>query len=472
MLRFRLGSIPIEVHFSHFAMSGVIAWLMAADALRPGGWPGPILDHPSDPDSKLTYALLIVLWMAIVSLSVLVHELGHAVVSRAFGYRPSIQLVGLGGLTHPNANETIPWHRDVLLTLAGPFSGLALGLIAGSIGLTLTSVGPLTFVLRALFFANVFWGAVNLLPVTSLDGGRIATAVMIRLFGRSGFLYAQVLSLLLGGAMVALGMLSPGGFLVAVIFGMNVVRAVANISGYWRGDLPPNGPTHPLELAFLQAQAQYGEGKLEPAGQLLKAIAEQDLQPQLRSRVHDLAGWVAVKLGEGRAALDHFSQVQGLTVAPQALGAAFSLIGDESRALPLWEQAAKESNDPTLLHEWAGALIRNGQVDRARAQPGVKLALAWAAAARTWFVRKDYLRAAEASEASFRGQPNPARAYDAGCAFALAGRPDDALRMLDEAGKSGEIRADTAQWDPELVSLRNDPRFGAWLKQLREVRRA
>src|SRR4051794_25779415 len=126
MLRFRLGSIPIDLHFSHLLISGMIAWFLAEAPLS-GGWPGP--DR-----SKLIYALCVALWMGIVTLSVLVHELGHAIVCRLFGYRPSIHLVGLGGLTHPNANETIPWHRDLLLTLAGPCCGLALGLFAGALG--------------------------------------------------------------------------------------------------------------------------------------------------------------------------------------------------------------------------------------------------------------------------------------------------------------------------------------------------
>jgi Zn-dependent protease len=469
MLRFRLGSIPVDVHFSHLAISGVIAWSMA-ESFRVGNWPGPILDHPTDPDFKLTYGLCIALWMTMVSLSILVHELGHALVSRAFGYRPSIQLVGLGGLTNPNANETIPWHRDVLLTLAGPLSGLALGLTAGAIGLAVGSGGPVHYVLMGLFASNLVWTVLNLLPVTSLDGGRISTALLMRIFGRRGFFFSQLLSLLVGGALVVWGM-TTGSVLLAFIFGMNVVRAVTFISAYWKGELPANGPTHPFEIAFLQAQAQYAEDKLEPAGQLLKAIAEQDLQPQLRSRVHDLAGWVALKLGEGRAALDHFAQVQGLTVAPQALGAAFSLIGDEMRALPLWEQAAHNSKDPTLLHEWAGSMIRNGEVDRARLQPGVRMSLAYAAAARTWFVRKDYLKAATANEASFVEEASSERAYDAACAYALAQRSDDALRMLDAAAKAGPLRADKVEWDPELVWLRNDPRFGAWLQQLRAARR-
>ena len=472
MFRFRIGSIPVDVHFSHLAISGLIAWSMI-DGFRPEGWPGPVLDNPAHPDLKLVYALCIGLWMSIVSVSILVHEMGHAVVSRVFGYRPTIHLVGLGGLTNPNANETIPWHRDVLLTLAGPLSGLTLGLLAGAIGLGLqtagVAAGPVTYTLFGLFAANLVWAVLNLLPVTSLDGGRISSALLTRIFGRRGFLFAQLISVGLGALVIALAWQN---LLLVLIIGMNVVRAMAYISAYFKGQMPPAGPTHPFEVAFLHAEGKYKEGKLEEAGALLEAVGEHDLQPHLRARVHDLSGWVQVKLGEGRKALDHFAQVQGLTVAPQALAAAFSLIGDETRALPFWEQAAKASGDPTLLHEWAGALIRNGQVDKTRSIPGVKLALGHAAAARTWFVRKDFLHAAEANEASFGVEPNPERAYDAACGYALAGRADDALRMLELAGKTGEVRADKAQWDPELVSLRTDPRFTTLLERLRQAARA
>ena len=471
MFRFRIGSIPVDVHISHLAISGLIAW-STVEGFRPTGWPGPVLDQRTHPDWTLIYGLCIGLWMSIVSVSILVHEMGHAVVSRVFGYRPTIHLVGLGGLTNPNANETIPWHRDVLLTLAGPLSGLTLGLVAGAIGLGLqragVAPGPVTYALFGLFAANLVWAVLNLLPVSSLDGGRISSALLIRLFGRRGFLFAQLISVALGVLVIALAW---ENVLLALIFGMNVVRAMAHISAYFKGELPPAGPTHPYEIAFLHAEGTYKAGKLEEAGALLKALGDQELQPPLRARVHDLAGWVEVKQGEGRKALDHFAQVQGLTVAPQALAAAFSLIGDETRALPYWEQAARASKDPTLLHEWAGCLIRDGQVDKARAIDGVKPALGHAAAARTWFVRKHFLPAAEAMEASYREEPTFESAYDSACGYALAGRADDALRMLELAGQTGELRADKAQWDPELVALQADPRFAALLERLRQAHR-
>lgn len=472
MFRFKIGSIPVDVHFSHLVISGLIAW-SSVEGFPNQGWPGPSVANPTTTDAKVLYAVCIGLWMSIVSVSILVHEMGHAVVSKVFGYKPTIHLVGLGGLTNPNANETIPWHRDVLLTLAGPLSGLTLGLMSGALMLGLKAAGvapgPVTYALFGLFVANLVWAVLNLLPVTSLDGGRISSALLTRAFGRRGYFFAQLISIGLGMAVIVIFWKE---FLLALIFGMNVVRAMANVSGYFKGELPPTGPTHPYEIAFVHAEGKYKEGKLEEAADLLKAVAEQELQPALRARVHDLSGWVQVKLGEGRKALDHFAQVQGLTVAPQALAAAFSLIGDETRALPFWEEAAKATKDPTLLYEWAGALIRNGQADKARGISGVKMPLAYAAAARTSFVRKDFLQAAEANEASFKEEPNPERAYDAACGYALAGRTDDALRMLELAGKTGEVRADKAEWDPELVSLRSDPRFAVLLNQLRAAARA
>lgn len=461
MFRFRLGGIPIEIHASHLAISGLVAW-SAVEATQMDAWPA--LDPKTQASWQLTYALCIALWMSIVSVSILVHELGHAIASRVFGYRPTIHLVGLGGLTHPNANETVPWHREVLMTLAGPFSGLALGLFAGGLWQALVAAhvgpGPVIYVLKGLFAANLVWAFFNLLPVSSFDGGKISTALLMRIIGRPGFLVAQLISVFLSVLLIAVFWTN---WLLVAIVGLNIVRAMALISAYFRGEQPPLGPQHPFELAFAQAQKVYAAGKLEDAAKLLEQLVAHDLQPQLRSQAHDLAGWIQVKLGNGRPALDHFAQVQGMQVAPQAVAAAFSLIGDDLRALPLWEQAARASNDPTLLHEWAGAFIRNRQPEKGLGLPGVRRALAFAAAARTWFVRKDYPAAAAANEASFREEPNAERAYDAACAYALAANPIDALRMLGEAIAAG-VRPDRAQWDPELASLRGDPRFTALIK--------
>ncbi|MFL6860038.1 MAG: hypothetical protein ACJ8EV_04380, partial [Sphingomicrobium sp.] len=129
MLRFRLGSIPVEVQPSHLFFSALLAW---SNLPRPGsrswqGWPFEGLTSASDPGYSRAMLGFVLAWMFIVFVSVLVHELGHAVLSRAFGYRPSIALAWMGGHTQPNAPGPIPWHKDLALTLAGPLFGLALG---------------------------------------------------------------------------------------------------------------------------------------------------------------------------------------------------------------------------------------------------------------------------------------------------------------------------------------------------------
>ncbi len=100
MLRFRLGRIPVEVHFSHLFMAALLTWSFFPRAA--GGWEGHSAAFtPSD----LVY---LALGTAVVFGSVLIHELGHALVSLGFGYRPSIQLVWMGGNTQPNAGGPIP----------------------------------------------------------------------------------------------------------------------------------------------------------------------------------------------------------------------------------------------------------------------------------------------------------------------------------------------------------------------------
>ena len=45
------------------------------------------------------------IWLAVVTVSILIHELGHAVAIRYYGYRPWITLYGLGGLASYNPDE-------------------------------------------------------------------------------------------------------------------------------------------------------------------------------------------------------------------------------------------------------------------------------------------------------------------------------------------------------------------------------
>ncbi len=142
-------------------------------------------------------ALLV--WMAVVFVSILIHELGHAFAMRQLGdRRVGIVLFAMGGY----AQGSLPRTRgqDVWVTAAGPLAQIvgaalvalvaaALGIVwlkqMGSFleglfqhGLYVPSTAPLLVQAVYLFVgSSVFWAILNLVPVLPLDGGRIAAAI-------------------------------------------------------------------------------------------------------------------------------------------------------------------------------------------------------------------------------------------------------------------------------------------------------
>jgi Zn-dependent protease len=461
MFRFRLGSIPVTVHPSHLLL-GALFGIMSLEYSGPtGSWPGDVLGDPSATGQLQTKLAVVLIWMGVVFVSVLFHELGHALTMRAFRYQPSIQLVMFGGYTSPNTDGPLPWWRDVVTTLAGPLFGVTLGVFCRLvIGLHPGDVA--TYGLRIAETANYFWAAYNMLPIPPLDGGRVSLALLSRAFGKVGAALAHLLALLLC-ALVAFFFWGRGTFLVffVALFALQNVQALLAM---WRRE--PQGRVPP---DLLQAEALFRAGQLERARLLAERLLTTDVPVSVRSRLQHLLGWVALKEGEGRRALDHFSQVQGRQVERHALAAAFSLIGDDGRALPLWEQAYKETTDPTVLHEWAGALIRSGDERRAAEIPGIDLAAAYACAEKVAFLRGAYSEAARFGEASLAQRPTPDRAYDVACAYARAGDTRRALTLLGRARELGFRDAEAAAGDPDLSSLFGLPEFQGWLTSLRKT---
>jgi Zn-dependent protease len=409
--------------------------------------------------------------MVIVFISVLIHELGHALAFRAFGFQPSIALVSLGGETRPNSNGTLLWYRSVLVSLAGPLSGFVLGALCG-VGYFFflkEESGALAFFLYWFFAANLFWTIFNLLPVPPLDGGHVLSTVLIRFFGRKGFIAAQGLALLAALAAVAYG-LRTGSILWVLFFGLWGLQAFRAISEALKTPSPASEEQSPLMHSLERAQQALSQNQLPEARRLASSVvdASETLNPELASRAHHVLGWVALKEGQGRTALDHFAQVQGHRVEAHALAAAFSLIGDETRALTLWEIAWRETGDRTVMHEYAGSLIRAGKEAQALRLPGVDVAAAFSCAERALFIRGAYSEAAAMGEAALVHVPSPTVAYDAACAFARAHNPHDAVRLLHRARELGFRDAAYAATDEDLATLHGHPAFEAWLTELRQ----
>jgi len=115
---------------------------------------------------------LIAGWLALVTVSVIVHEFGHVAALRAFGYRPEVSLVAMGGLTSTEQSGALSHWRSILVSVAGPVAGILLGV---SIELALSPYDgrSVDLLASASWIVNIWWSAFNLLPIMPLDGGHV-----------------------------------------------------------------------------------------------------------------------------------------------------------------------------------------------------------------------------------------------------------------------------------------------------------
>lgn len=155
-LCFRLFGFPIRVHPFFWLGAG----LLGADILSvsPANW---------------------LIWIVVVFVSILVHEMGHAIAYRWFRSPASIVLYAFGGLATPHYPPLKRWKR-IIVALAGPFAGFLLSAAAfGSLFLVRWSEygSYVAFFVGMLIFVNLWWGVFNLLPVFPLDGGQVCREV-------------------------------------------------------------------------------------------------------------------------------------------------------------------------------------------------------------------------------------------------------------------------------------------------------
>ncbi|WP_246821605.1 site-2 protease family protein, partial [Brachybacterium sp. HMSC06H03] len=111
-------------------------------------------------------------------LSVLVHELAHALVARAFGARVDhIALTLWGGHTQYRA-ERMPAIGSVLVSLAGPASNGLLAAATGALGAIAAQGTVLSVAASFATWLNVVLALFNLLPGLPMDGGRALESLL------------------------------------------------------------------------------------------------------------------------------------------------------------------------------------------------------------------------------------------------------------------------------------------------------
>lgn len=180
LARFRLFGVPVSVHPSSVVVVLLLGWL--------SGYQRPAT---------------LGIWAGVVYVSLLIHELGHALTARSIGSDVSIELNGFGGLTRWTTPEGgLTPGRTALVSAAGSAAGFA---FAGVAWLVHQATGPfdglgeLTY--HVLFYVNVVWGLLNWLPVRPLDGGHLLLAFLARVAPAGGMRVAR--AIFVGTAAVA-----------------------------------------------------------------------------------------------------------------------------------------------------------------------------------------------------------------------------------------------------------------------------
>jgi Zn-dependent protease len=158
----------------------------------------------------------VAMWIGVAFLSILIHELGHALVMRRFGdRRVEIVLYAFGGFAAGSS-----WHsrrEQILISAAGPAAQILGGAIVWLLALSLPPGPPLMqYAIGSFLWVSFFWAFLNLLPVLPLDGGRITEAVL----GPQRERTTLSISLVCAGALAIYMLAVQGQIFAALFFGM------------------------------------------------------------------------------------------------------------------------------------------------------------------------------------------------------------------------------------------------------------
>ncbi len=226
----RIAGIPIGVSPWWLVIVALITWSLGASYF-------PEVVHHIAPATSYALGLASAL---LLFASILLHELGHAIVARREGIEiEGIDLWLLGGVSKMRGEAHDP-EDELRYALAGPAVTAVVAAVFGAIALLLPSSTPA--VVRALIdyqaLVNCLILVFNLLPAFPLDGGRVLRSLIWR---RSGNMQratdtAASVGRVFGYVLVGLGALeliggSPEGLWLGVIGFFIVMAAGAQAAG-------------------------------------------------------------------------------------------------------------------------------------------------------------------------------------------------------------------------------------------------
>jgi Zn-dependent protease/CBS domain-containing protein len=168
----RLSGISIDLDYSWFLIVALLAWTLAVSYF-PAEYPGW---------AGAEYWLIGIVSAVMLFVSVLIHELAHALVARHYGIEVSrITLFLFGGVAQIAA-EPSSATEEFWIAIVGPIASFALAAFLWEIEPFIVSRAALA-VVRYLAWLNLILALFNLIPGFPLDGGRVFRAIMWRFTG-------------------------------------------------------------------------------------------------------------------------------------------------------------------------------------------------------------------------------------------------------------------------------------------------
>lgn len=165
---FRAFGIPIHLDLSWFVVALLISWSLA-DNVFPTSLPGR---------SAANYWFLGVLATLGLFVSIILHELAHALVARRFSVPiRGITLFIFGGVAEME-DEPPSARAEFLVAIAGPIASVVVALSCFGLASLGSDSSAIVTVLSFLAGLNMILVVFNMIPAFPLDGGRVLRSLL------------------------------------------------------------------------------------------------------------------------------------------------------------------------------------------------------------------------------------------------------------------------------------------------------
>lgn len=392
----------------------------------------------------------IAVWVACAFVSVLVHELGHALVARRFARRVRIELHGMGG-TAWHEGPALTTSQSVAISLAGPFAGFALG----AAFFFVDAFVPIAHPVWRMFVGDVLWvtlgyGALNLLPILPLDGGHVLQALLQKRWPARGDDLANVVSVVVAAAVFVVAVYFRVFFLGFLLIWLVFAQA-GRLRALWQ-ERQDRGAKDAVDAVARAHDAGDVAFVARNAGDVAAGLRH----PPTRARLLQMQAHALLALDRPAEAMQVLQAMPAGTASPAIVAPVLLALGRAKDALPLLQQLSAQQPLVWRQH-WITALNLAGfhkdaidEAERSGDQALVEHAL---------FFAGRFDDALAVSRALFQTTKDPVNAYNAACACARLGRSDDAFYWLEQAVGAGYDDRVAFLKDDDLAGLRADARY-------------